>query len=179
MNVIYLTAALKRLPAEVEAAAPAPARQDTVPSKNADETLKALWAERTRLFGEMNRMSNHFHDCTTDADRAANSDAIGKKWEEIVAVKERIRQYETTGEVASVATDEKFPLPEYPIELMKKIASIRAMISQAKKTLREAAELPDEHPERQKRIQEGEERLTYLNLYKGHAEQKARPDIYD
>lgn len=175
-NVTYMKSALKRLPEadpdEVpdqvdEPAAPAP--------RPADETLKALWAERTRLFGEMNRMSNHFHECRTDQERANNSKAIQRKWDEIEAVKGKIRHYEEHGEVPPAGgEEEQFPLPDDPIALVKKLNSIRAQISQTEAKLREAAELPEGHPDRETRIQEGEKKRAYLVLYRGHAEQKVR-----
>lgn len=172
-NVLYMKSALKRLPED------APGEEvdhvdDTAPAalRPADETLKALWAERSRLFGEMNRMSNHFHECKTDQERATNSTAILRKWEDIQAVKAKIRHYEEHGDMPSVVVEEKFPLPDNPFDLVKKLNSIRVQISQVEAKLREAGELPEDHPDRQTRIQEGEKKRAFLILYRGHAEQK-------
>lgn len=175
VNIIYMAAALRRLPEEVKEA------EETTPAlaKKADPALRELWAERTRLFGEMNKMSNYFHECTTDAQRAENSKAILKKWDEIQAVKSRIAHYEKNGVMPVVVSDEEFPLPDDPIELMKKLASIRAMISQVQKTIREAADLPADHPDKSIRISEGEKRLEYLKIYKGHAETRTRQGIHN
>lgn len=166
-NVVYMLAALNRLPdpEEVE-------YLPTKGTKPADDTLRALWAERTRMFGEMNRMSNKFHECTTDQDRAENSRDILRKWDEILAVKSKIRHYEEFGEVLKEDEQEKFPLPDDPIALMKKLASIRVQISQSEVKIREANALPNDHPDKQKRIQEGETKRAFLILYRGHAEQK-------
>lgn len=166
-NVVYMLAALNRLPAAEEVE-----YLPTKPTKPADDTLRALWAERTRLFGEMNRMSNKFHECTTDQDRAENSRGILRKWDEILAVKSKIRHYEEFGEVLKEDEQEKFPLPDDPIALMKKLASIRVQISQSEVKIREANALPNDHPDKQKRIQEGETKRAFLILYRGHAEQK-------
>lgn len=166
-NVVYMLAALNRLPdpEEVECL-------PTKSTKPADDTLRALWAERTRLFGQMNRMSNKFHECTTDQARAENSREVQRKWDEILEVKRKIRHYEEYGEVLEDGEQEKFPLPDDPIALMKKLASIRVQISQSEVKIREANALPNDHPDKQKRIQEGESKRAFLILYRGHAEQK-------
>lgn len=161
VNAIYMAAALKRLPA------PEPVWQDQTPF--ADENLRGLWAERTRLFGEMNRRSNQFHDCKSDEDRAANSREIRRIWGLILAVKERIEHYEAHGELPEEPSEERFPLPDEPVALMKKLNSIRAQISQGQRRLDDLGALPDGHPEREK-IADVEGRLAELKLYRGHAE---------
>lgn len=183
INVVYMRAALKRISESayqgnvtVKAGKkPAPAVVVTMkakPGKKPDETLRALWAERQHLFGDMNKASNHFHKCKTDAERKENSQRIMGIWEKILEVKEKIRHYEEFGSLPEPKQVEKFPLPDDPVALVKKLASIRALISQEQKKLRELFELNDDHPEKQSRINEAEDRRKHLMLYKGHAEQK-------
>lgn len=165
VNEVYLRAALRRLPnLRDNVEIPHPRNQ-----RYADQTLKAMWAERTRLFGEMNKRSNHFHECKSDDERAANSREIRAIWSRILDVKERIEYYEAHGELPVAESEERFPLPEEPVALVKKMNSIRAQISQVKKRLDDLGALPQDHPDRSK-IGDAEARLAELKLYAGHAE---------
>ena len=102
---IYLRSALRRCPDEE------PDWKAQTPY--ADETLRALWRERTRLFGEMNKQSNLFHACKTDEERAANSAKVLSWWDDIRAVKSKIAWYEAHGELPPVA-EEDDELPDNP-----------------------------------------------------------------
>lgn len=183
INVVYLRAALKRITeshfeAEVQVTTGTEYHVTLSPPKNekkADQTLLGLWKERTHLFGDMNKLSNAFHNCVSDADRKVNSQKIRAVWEQIGAVKERIAYYEEFGKLPPAAQEkEKFPLPDDPVALMKKLASIRAQVSQTQALLRELADLPESHPDRETRIKEAEAKRTHLILYRGHAEEKIK-----
>lgn len=171
INLIYMRAALRRLPTiggktEENTADIVPHQRD---QRHADQVLRRLWAERSTLFGEMNKRSNHFHDCKSDDERAANSREIRRIWSKILDAKNRIEYYEQFGEIPEPVNEERFPLPEEPVALMKKLNSIRVQISQAKKRLDDLGALPEGHPDRAK-IADGETRLQELKLYAGHAE---------
>lgn len=166
-NEMYMRAALRRVNTVAEKVAePAIARQ-------ADGNLRALWSERTRLFGEMNRLSNHFHECRTDADRAGNSAAILHKWQEILAVKSKIAHYEQHGELPP-EPEEEDELPENPVLLSKKLNSLRAGISQTKAKLESAAGLDDATPGKAANIERLEAKLKRLKHLGGLAEVKLK-----
>lgn len=187
INVVYMRAALKRISAsthtgsfQVTTGSETKAVVVTMkpqPGKKADETLRKLWADRQHLFGDLNKASNHFHKCKNDAERKENSQRIKGIWDEIIAVKERIAHYEEFGSLPEPKSVEKFPLPDDPVSLVKKLNSIRALISQEQKKLRELFELNDNHPDKAQRIKESEERRAHLILYKEHAENKIK-DIH-
>lgn len=166
VNEAYLRAAMKRLPDEA-AQEPEPALwHDT---RYADSSLQDLWRDRGRLFGAMNKLSNKFHDCKSDDERAANSREIRRLWAEILTVKDAIAHYEQHGALPAPVSEERFPLPDDPVALVKKQASIRAVISQTKRKLDELGALADGDPERAK-IVDYEAKLAELKLYLGHAD---------
>lgn len=178
VNEIYIRAALRRLPPvglKTEGiAADIPHQRD---QRFADQNLRELWAERTRLFGEMNKCSNHFHECKSDDERAANSRSIRVIWGKILEVKDRIEYYEQHGELPAPADEERFPIPDDLVEIVKKQLSLRAQISQRKRQLDGLAGLHESDPERAK-IADIEAKLAELKLYLGHLgkaiEQRAR-----
>lgn len=166
-NEMYLRAALRRMATVAEKTAePAIARP-------ADDKLRALWSERTRLFGEMNRLSNHFHDCKNDAERADNSAAILHKWQDILSVKTKIAHYEEHGELPP-EPEEGDELPENPVLLLKKLNSFRAGISQTKAKLESAAGLDDNTPGKAANIEKLEAKLKRLKHLGGLAEVKLK-----
>lgn len=171
VNAVYLRAALRRLPLAAQKPAENSVQDgDTRPDRGpVDQVLRGLWGERTRLFGEMNKRSNHFHACKSDDERAANSRDIRRIWGLILEAKARIEYYEQHGALPEPVSEERFPLPEEPVALMKKMNSIRAQISQARKRLDDLGALPADHPDRVK-IADAEARLQELKLYSGHAE---------
>lgn len=171
-NVMYMRAALKRVPTVEEIEQEAEAYPPEL-RRAADDTLKAMWAERTRLFGEMNKMSNFFHDCKTDEERAANSAAILRKWQEILVVKGKIRHYEEHGEMPPEQEEEDI-LPDNPVLLSKKLMSFRAGISQTKAKLEAAAGLDDATPGKRANIEKLEAKLKRLKHLSGLAEVKLK-----
>ena len=70
--------------------------------------------------------------------------------------------------------NERFPLPDDRGALVKKLSSIRVLISQVQARLRDLAELPDHHPDKAEKILAAEKRRAELVLYRGHAEQKIK-----
>lgn len=166
VNALYMAAALRRVPT------PAPASKKANATAWSDETLRGMWGERKRLFGEWATTANRFHECDSDAERALISDRVLAIWEEIQALKAKIAYYEEHRAVPAEGEEERFPLPDDPVLLLKKLHSIRAQISQEQAKLRDLAALPDEHPDKEDRIAAAEKRRAELILYRGHAEQK-------
>lgn len=173
-NEMYLRAALKRVPDPAMGAPDDPEEPDWKgQTPYADETLRALWRERTRLFGEMNRQSNRFHDCKTDEQRAENSRLVLGWWADILSAKAKIAYYEQHGELPPVA-EEGDELPDNPVALSKKVASLRARISQTKKKLTDLAGLDPGTPGLQSKIDAAENDLKQLRFQAGKAEEKLK-----
>lgn len=170
-NVLYIKAALRRMPTAGSDMEAEPRWQDRTP--HADETLRSLWRERTRLFGLMNKQSNAFHNCRTDADRADNSRRVLSWWDDILAVKAKIAYYEQHGALPA-EPEEADELPDNPVQLSKRLNSLRARISQKKAQLRDLAGLDEGTPGKQSKIDAAERDLKALKHQAGMAEVKLR-----
>jgi hypothetical protein len=186
INVLYMGIALKRMPTVLELEederyvtgyGQKPVTGVIVPvkykDKQPDEILRALWAERGRLFGQMNRQSNEFHKCKTDDDRADNSAKVLSWWKDILRVKGNILHYEEYGELPK-ATQPGDELSDNAVSLGKQLASIRAKISQTKAKITELAGLDPNTPGKEGKIQEYEQKLRELIHNRGLAEQKLK-----
>jgi hypothetical protein len=180
INMLYIGIALKRMPTviddeddEPEEVAPVGSRTKNVQSKTPDDVLRGLWAERTRLFGEMNKQSNLFHACKSDEDRAANSEKVLGWWKDILRVKGNILHYEEYGELPKSAAvgDE---LSDNAVSLGKQLSSIRARISQTQAKITEVASLDPNTPGKEAKIQDYEVKLRDLKHLRGLAEQKLK-----
>lgn len=161
INVLYLRLAEKRLPSQGDD----PETEQL--EGNSDETLRGLWAERTRLFGLMNKQSNQFHQCTTVAQRRENSEKIVGIWSDILAVKAKIQHYQQHGEVP---IEEEEPLPDNPVKLALHLNSIRAQISKCRSGIRLLAQQGADKA----KIEAVETRLSDWLLKKSLAEAKMK-----
>lgn len=173
VNLIYMRAALKRLQ-DLAPVTPDSATTDKTDAgaSSADPVLKELWSLKGQLFRERAKHSNRFHECTTDEQRRANSEAILRIWERIQETGRKIEHYQEHGSLP--AGEERFPLPDDPAALLKKLMSLRSLISMEQQKLRKLAELSDDDPAKRPKIEESQARLADLKLYRGHAEQKAQ-----
>lgn len=179
VNLMWMRAAVRRLaekmlekPEPMEDPAAEETDDEGLPAGEMDGTLKAMLGEKSRAFSELNRASNRFHDCKTDDDRARVSDDILAIWTKILLLKSKIQHYRLHGELPEDSI-ERFPLPDNPLDLTKKLSSIRARITQTKEKLEALAALETGHPDRSK-IADFEEKLKELRLYKAHAENKLK-----
>ncbi len=170
VNEAYLKAALQRMPdPPVEEEYEVPVDLETP----ADEPLQALWKIRTRLFGEMNKASNAFHECTTDDARAENSRRVLVIWSKILEAKSNISYY-IAHKTLPDPEDGSDQLPDQPLALSKKLASLRARISQKKEQLRTIAALDEGTHGKQAKIDAAEQDLKKLKHLAGLAEQKIK-----
>lgn len=170
INVIFMKSAMKRLPKVQEEKKEGRDEEEEIDSAN-NPVLKELWARKGQLFRQRAKWSNQFHECKTDAERRAVSDGIMKVWEDIQDIERKIAFVQRSGSLPE--GEERFPLPDDPIALMKKLNSIRAQISQRQQKLRELAQLPNDDPSKAVKITQTEAELAELKLYRGHAEEKA------
>lgn len=161
INILYLKQALKAVPQE--------ASNDIVPEA-ADADLKTLLKNKKSLFARRAKLSNSFHDCDTDADRAGVSDEIQIVQRQIETVNKQIRHYEATGELLPEGKNVvDATLPGNGVQLVKKLNSLRANISIKKSKLEQLVALPEEHPDK-KKIAGIEDRLRKLEIEKANVE---------
>jgi hypothetical protein len=175
VNVIYLKSALNRLP-KVDPQ-PDTTEDDETTNDATDPIIRELWSQKGQLFRERAKFSNRFHDCTNDEQRKANSEAILRIWDRIQDIQRKMEYYEDHGELPAGA--ERFPLPDDPAALLKKLMSIRSQISMEQQKLRKLAELSEDDPAKRTKIEESQAKLAELKLYRGNAEQKTKTDIHD
>ena len=173
VNIIYMRAAIKRLKNIDRQPDHAGGHDDEEQeAASLDPVVKELWSLKGQLFRERAKHSNRFHDCTSDEQRKAISDAILRIWERIQDTERKINYYQEHGRLPE--GEERFPLPDDPAALLKKLMSLRSLISMEQQKLRKLAELPADDPQKRTKIEESQARLAELKLYRGHAEQKAQ-----
>lgn len=176
IRAVYMRAALKRLP-NAAPAQPEPVTKEAMP---ADDTMRRLWAERRSVSALMRKTSNEFHDCNSDAERSGVSGRLQILIQQRNRLREQINFYEVNRTLPETETEnEKTRLPDDPVALMRKINSLRSIISQNKAKLRDLALLPDDHPEKAERIAEAEDILAGNKLYLKHAETKSAAQVGD
>ena len=169
INVMYLRYVLKQLVNRDLDVEPAP-RRSALKEKLIDSddlNLRKLYIKKSSLFTDRAKQSNQFHECRNDDQRAALSDQIQITQKAIEAIMQTIRHYQEFGSLPE--DDERYPIPKNPIELARKLNSIRVRISQIKKEIEQIAELPRQHQDRE-RLPQLEEQLNYYTKYRGHVE---------
>lgn len=124
--------------------AESPVKSQGKPAPGASEHI-------ARLLGERAKLSNQFHDCSTDEERKELSQKIRVIDNDIRKIK--------TGTFREV--EQKPSMPEGPVALMRKLNSVRAMISQNKRKIKALKRKP-EGAERNLRIQECTGRIEEL-----------------
>ncbi len=178
INAIYMASALSRMPTILEEVEfnedlVLEAEEKSEPVQ-VDDTLMALWSQRTALFGLMNKQSNKFHQCGNDEQRAANSALVLKYWTDIQSVKAKIAYYEEHGEMPAFRSKDSEQIADNPAKLSAQINSLRARISQRKKKLIDLAGLDANTPGRQAKIDAAENDIKTLKYTLGVAEQKMK-----
>lgn len=171
---IYLRAALRRLPEPISDPEADDSQRDGRDDDAQDPVLAALWCQIRRLKMESRKLSNSFHDCKTSGERLAVSVALTDLDAPMAAIYAKMEVVKSGCDLPPEVEDERFPLSDDLFELSQKLRSIRSMISQAEKTLRDLAALPDHHPEKTARVAKAEKRRAELELYRGHAETKIK-----
>lgn len=167
INEVYLKQAMRRLELMPEMAPP-PAEET---NEQAGDYLAVLNKEKKTLYGRRARMSNQFHDCTTDQERARVSEQIQDIQGLIEEVRGKISYYHKHGqpkpeERKIIDAD----LPTNPIELTRELNRVRSAISYARRQIRKyAPQLPDSKA--QQIIDDNEARLKKLKIKKIHVEE--------
>lgn len=173
INALLLERELAKLPAP----APAPAKPepseviddddaDTTDDEN-DETLRRLRMEQSNLFSERRKLSNSFHDCANDRQRAGVSEKIQVLQHRIESVKQTIRTYKEQGRIPE--PDEKYPVPEDPFKLLALRDSLRASISRKKREIEHIGrEIEENDPAAPAKLEKAEAKLKELTIHLSH-----------
>lgn len=155
---------------KVRAAAPqAPAVQegDDDPDEAEDETLRRLRMDQSTLFADRRKLSNSFHDCANDRQRAGVSEKIQVVQHRIEEVRELIRHYKQYGSVPE--PDEKYPVPEDSFKLLATLHSLRASISRKKKEIEHLGrEVAENDPAAPAKLEKAEAKLKDLRTHLEH-----------
>jgi hypothetical protein len=139
INEIYLRHALQDVGERPE---PTEEEDEPVLIDPQDPQLLSWYKERRTLFTHRAKLSNRFHDCTSDAERASLSDDIQAVQRQIGPLLRKIKHFKRTGEVleARPVQDEQL----HGVALMKKRNSVISTISYYKRMLENHAGRTDE-----------------------------------
>lgn len=99
-----------------------------------DDVLTRLRMQQSDFFCERRRLSNRFHECDTDAERANVSRDIQKVQRQIEFVRRQIEDYKQHGRIPG--KEDKYPVPDDPFVLLSLRNSLRASISRKSKEIR-------------------------------------------
>lgn len=164
-NEMLLDRELEKIPAQ---APPAPAIQDDPdPDEEEDETLRRLRIDQSNLYAERAKLSNSFHDCANDRQRAVVSEKIQVVQHRIEEVRGLIRQYKQYGTIPE--PDEKYPVPEDSFKLLATLHSLRASISRKKREIEHLGrEVAENDPAAPEKLEKAEAKLKDLRTHLEH-----------
>jgi hypothetical protein len=135
-----------------------------------DDRLKAMRVELRKLFSDRAALSNKFHDCKTNADRAVVSEDIQVVQRNIERVMGWIRQYIVHGTLPDEA-ERKYYVPKDGLELAKKRNSLRASISRKKKEVERLRQGDLSSPALARKVESEENKLTDLKMQLANVEE--------
>lgn len=158
VGLTYLQLALERLP-------------DDEPEAIEDESdyTSPYLLEKTReiraAYNSLRKTHNEYHTCKLEKEFAAVATKMNAAWADIQRLIELRKHYRDTGEEAQLGE----ALPDTPVELARKLNSIRARICHCETAIRDAAQAGEK-----KRVEKQEGRRRELIALRGLAEQKIK-----
>lgn len=144
----------------------APATEN--PDDPEDEYLKNLRRQQSDLFGDRAKLSNQFHGCASDSQRARVSEEIQVVQKKIEFVRRQIKDYK-----AGIApeSDEKYPVPKDATRLLLLRQSLRSSISRKSKEIRElGGQCANDVPGADKALQKCEAKMRDLQNHLNRVE---------
>jgi hypothetical protein len=132
IGIIYLKAALERLPEEVH--------EDDLPEEQDEpERDDEKWNELTRsirmCYNEVRRVHNLYHECKTEEDYKSNAIRMRGAWEATLHAINARKAYEQGG----YSIEDTEELPENPVALSLMLSSLRVKRTQHQKKITELA----------------------------------------
>lgn len=135
INMLYLAAELKNLPKDDKS-------EDDKPDYSSDPNHKKICRNISTLYGARARLSNLFHDCEDDNQRANLSSEIQGLQEQIIKQRRAKDFYEKHQRHIDPEMTH-YEIPQDPVELIKKRNSLRSAISRHKAHIEQASALKD------------------------------------
>lgn len=164
-NALLLQHELEKLPKE----APPVADDDEIPDDVNDETMRRFRMDQSTLFSERRKLSNQFHDCRTQRDRARVSEEIQVVQGRIERLKQEMKTYLEQGRIPE--PDEKYPVPEDTFRLLGLRDSLRASISRKKREIEHIGrEMEENKPEAGSKLEKAEAKLKDLKIHLNHVQ---------
>lgn len=140
LNELYLERALK------DVITP---KADETEIPGADPVLVNLLKEKRTLYATRAKLSNSFHDCSSDESRANVSSSIQRIQRAIEAKNAQLNYYQQHGKLPE-GNQVDIDVPDDPIALMNRLLSVRSSISYNQRRIRILAALTQDNPERKK-----------------------------
>lgn len=168
-NEMLLDVELDKVGIPVSAPAPAEpvALEEPVQTEAEDPTLTELHREQTYLFGQRRKISNEFHECFNDRQRAQVSERIQVIQARIEIVRDNIRAFRQHGHLPE--SDEKYPIPEDPFRLIALEKSLLASRSRKGREIREIGDqILHKRPGAEDRLQKAEAKYKELDTHLTH-----------
>lgn len=134
INCKYLEIALNELPK--------PVRDKDNYSKQ-DPRLDDLHKQLSKLFSKRAKLSNRFHVLSDNVARAKNSDRIQEVQRVISRTLKQVDYFAANGELPLKPSNPKYHVPEDPLEAYKKLRSLEAGMSRAKRELKSMSGNPE------------------------------------
>lgn len=131
-----------------------------------DDTMRRFRMDQSNLFSDRRKLSNEFHTCQSDRQRAGVSERIQIVQAQIERLKQQINIYKEQGRIPE--PDEKYPVPEDPFKLLALRASLRASISRKKRKIVQIGRDQDKLPDAPERLAKAEGKLKELKLHLNH-----------
>lgn len=152
---------------------PSPAPQGGQDRSSTENQLDALFKKKGHLLRDRAKLSNKFHECKTDDERAGVSEQIETVQQRLAGVFRDIEHVEKYGSPAPRPAQgrktKKFRVPESDIDKARKLNSVRSYISKTKRQIRHIMRLPEDQKDTD-RLRELEKRLKDLELQKAQLE---------
>lgn len=135
----------------------------------ADVKLAAMRREQSDLFTIRRRLSNSFHDCQNDRQRASVSDQVQEVQRQIDRLFAKIDAYKSLG-LDPGKRDEKYPIPEHPGDRVQLQYSLRSSISRKRGQIKDLADQPE-------KLEKAEAKLRELQNHLKHVEKAIAADL--
>lgn len=139
-----------------------------------DPQWLAMTADIRRAYNAIRKTRNKYHSCQNDEMRATVANEVATCWHDIQVSINRRQAYENTGIAVTTVADGADELPGNPVDLAKRLASIRVQITQTKNRIQDIAASNEVEKTKQERLQKAEASLQRLKNLRGLAEERLK-----
>ena len=126
-----------------------------------DELLRGMRMQLSGLYVDRAKLSNTFHDCSTNHERRVVSEKVQVVQVRIEMLRQQIRAYKSTGRTPD--SDDQYPIPENPFQLRALRDSLRSSISRKRREIMHLGrEVSENKPGAADRLPKAEAKLKDL-----------------